>query len=355
MRPASAGRLESHSMRIAQLSTPHLPTPPAGYGASELIASLITEELVRRGHEVTLFAHRDSTTSARLVHFPVVEEVQKFDYRELAHVSRALALAEDFDVVHNHCLFAGPAMASLLCQVRCISTLHYTHPVLACFPEHPFVAVSHAQRAASRLRVVGVVHNAVDLRRYYLSSAKEDYLLFLGRFHPNKGADLAIQVANFLGARLIMAAPLPHPDQQAYFDEQVKPYLNHRIEYLGEVVGERKSELLARARCVLMPDRWEEPFGLVVLEAAASGTPVVAMRKGAIPELVVDGVTGYLVDSVQAMAEAVRRVGSLTPSRCRAHASANFNVERMVEGYLGLYEWVMRDELESLAWQRSRP
>lgn len=331
-------------MKIAQLSTPHLPTPPVGYGASELIASMVTEELVNRGHEVTLIAHRDSTTSARLVHFPMVEEVQKFDYRELAHVSRALAMADNFDVVHNHCLFAGPAMASLR-RLRCLSTLHYTHPVLACFPEHPFVAVSHTQKRNSRLNVVGVVHNAVDLTRYHLASDKEDYLLFLGRFHPNKGVDLAIQVANRLGARLLIAAPQPHPDQQSYFDEQVRPRLNHRVQYLGEVTGKRKSELLARAHCVLMPDRWEEPFGLVALEAAASGAPVIAMRKGALPELVVDGVTGYLVDDVESMAESVERVELINPSDCRSHAASNFSIERMVDGYLDLYEKAVRGEL----------
>ncbi len=325
-------------MRIAQLSTPHLPTPPAGYGASELIASLITEELVRRGHEVTLFAHRDSATSARFVHFPQVEEVQRFDYRELAHASRAFAMADGFDVVHNHCLFAGPAMAHLR-QVHCLSTLHYRHPVLNCFPEHPYVAVSHAQKAdCSPLNVVGVVHNAIDLRLYYPSSYKRDYLLFLGRFHPNKGVDLAIQVARRLGAQLLIAAPAPHPDQQTYFDEEVRPHLNHQVQYLGEVTGQRKAQLLAEARCLLMPDRWEEPFGLVALEAAASGTAVLAMRKGALPELVVPGETGFLVDSVEEMAEAVRRVDEIDPSQCRDHASANFGVERMVDGYLSLYE-----------------
>lgn len=333
-------------MRIAQLSTPHLPTPPVGYGASELIASLITEELVRRGHEVTLFAHSESVTSAHFLHFPEVEEVQRFDYRELVHVSRALALSLGFDVIHNHCLFAGPAMASLR-ETHCLSTLHYTHPVLASFPEHPYVAVSHAQKAASvRLNVVAVVHNAVDLRLFHPSSSKRDYLLFLGRFHPNKGADLAIQVANRLGARLLIAAPPPHPDQQAYFDGQVKPHLNHRIRYIGEVTGERKSQLLAEAHCLLMPDRWEEPFGLVVLEAAASGTAVVAMRKGALPELIVPGETGFLVDGVEEMAEAVHWVGNLSPYRCRDHASANFGVVRMVDGYLELYERAIRGELE---------
>ena len=331
-------------MRIAQLSTPHLPTPPKGYGASELIASMITEELVRRGHEVTLFAHRDSVTSAHLVHFPLVEEVQKFDYRELAHVSKALSLADRFDIVHNHCLFAGPAMASLL-GLRCISTLHYTHPVLACFPEHPFVAVSYAQKAASTLNVVGVVYNAVDLDRYYISPNKDDYLLFLGRFHPNKGADIAIEVAKRLGTRLLIAAPKPHPDQHAYFDEQIKPHLNEQIQYLGEVTGKRKSALLARAHCVLLPDRWDEPFGLVVLEAAASGTPVVATRKGAIPELVLEGVTGYLAEDVESMAEAVKKVGSINPSSCRAHVAAGFSIARMVDGYLVLYEKALQGKL----------
>ncbi len=334
-------------MRIAQLSTPHLPTPPVGYGASELIASLITEELVRRGHEVTLFAHRESVTSARLVHFPQVEEVQKFDYRELAHVGRALALSDSFDVVHNHCLFAGPAMAKLR-RTHTLSTLHYTHPVLACFPEHDYVAVSRAQRAASfNLNVVAVVHNAIDLRLYHPCPAKKDYLLFLGRFHPNKGVDLAIQVARQMGARLMIAAPAPHPDQQAYFDDQVKPHLSQGIEYLGEVTGERKSQLLAEARCLLMPDRWEEPFGLVALEAAASGTPVVAMRKGALPELVISGETGFLVDSLEEMVQAVDQVDRVSPSRCRDHAHASFGVERMVDSYLEVYERAIRGQLES--------
>lgn len=344
-------------MRIAQLSTPHLPTPPVGYGASELIASLITEELVRRGHQVTLFAHSGSATSARFVHFPEVEEVQRFDYRELVHVSRALALSDSFEVVHNHCLFAGPAMANLR-RARCLSTLHYTHPVLASFPEHPYVAVSHAQRAASsKLNVVGVVHNAIDLGLYHPSSAKRDYLLFLGRFHPNKGVDLAIQVANRLGARLLIAAPPPHPDQQAYFDEQVSPHLSPGIEYLGEVTGERKSQLLAEARCLLMPDRWEEPFGLVALESAASGTPVLAMRKGALPELVVPGETGFLVDSLEEMVGAVLRADTISPSRCRDHACAHFGVARMVDGYLEIYERAMRGELEAIspaAWPDRR-
>lgn len=307
-----------------------------------MIASLITEELVRRGHQVTLFAHGGSVTSARFVHFPEVEAVQPFDYRELVHVSKALALADDFDVIHNHCLFAGPAMAALRGH-RCVSTLHYTHPVLACFPDHPYVAVSHSQKAATpNLNVIGVVHNAVDLDRYHLSSAKEDYLLFLGRFHPNKGVDLAIQVANRLHSRLLIAAPSPHTDQQAYFDEQVRPHLNHRIQYLGEVAGERKSELLARARCLLMPERWEEPFGLVALEAAASGTAVVAVRRGALPELVVHGETGFLVDDVEDMVAAVHLVDTISPSRCRSHARANFGVGRMVDGYLRIYDAIVR-------------
>ena len=330
-------------MKIAQLSTPHLPTPPAGYGASELIASLITEELVHQGHEVTLFAHGGSTTAARLIHFPEVELFDKFDYRELAHVSRALALCDGFDVVHNHCLFAGPAMANLR-SVPCISTLHYVHPVLASFPEHRYVAVSFSQRDRVRgLNVVGVVQNAVDTRQFHLSSAKEDYLLFLGRFHPNKGVDLAIQVARRVGTRLLIAAPAPHADQQRYFDEEVRPHLGHQIEYLGEVAGERKSELLARARCLLLPDRWEEPFGLVAVEAMASGTPVVAMRRGALPELVIHGETGFLVEGVEEMVQATRQVEGISPHRCRVHAVSNFGIERMVEGYLRIYQQVLGD------------
>ncbi len=325
-------------MRIAQISTPHIPTPPAGYGACELVAGHLVEGLARRGHEVVLFGAAGSRAPATdLRVFDRAAEPAHFDHRELVHVALALRAAGSFDLIHNHCLTAGPALAGLVDR-PCLTTLHCVHPIVRAFPEHPYVAVSESQRRLQPgLRFAGVVHNAVDLRAHTYQPVKGDYLLFLGRFHPNKGAHLAIEVARRLGTRLVIAAPKPHPDQEQYFEEQIRPGLGGAIEWVGPVEGAAKDRLLGGARCVVLPICWDEPFGLVYLEAMASGTPVVTFNRGAAPEIVVDGQTGYLVDSLEEMVAAVARAAGLRPAACRQRVEAEFGVDRMVEGYLAVY------------------
>lgn len=330
-------------MRIAQLSTPHIPTPPPGYGGSELVASHITEELVRRGHDVTLFATAESQTKANLVHFPEVNGVSSFDYRELVHVANAFRQAGNFDIIHNHCLYAGPA-AALLSSTPVVSTLHYIHHILRSFPDHNYVAVSQSQkRLANNLNVRRIIHNGIDTGSYHLERDKGDYLLFLGRFHPNKGAHLAIEAALRSGTALLIAAPHPPEDQREYFDSLIKPHLNGKIDYVGEVKGQTKAVLLARAKTVLLPLMWDEPFGLVLLEAMASGTPVVAMNRGSVPEIVLHGKTGYIVNDLHEMVEAIENVGRIDPLECRAHVERNFSIEPMVDRYLSLYESILQE------------
>ncbi len=331
-------------MRIAQISTPHIPTPPIAYGGSELVASHITEELVRRGHQVTLFATPDSQTSATLVSFPKVNEASSFDQRELVHVANAFRYAGDFDIIHNHCLSAGPALAQAS-PTPVASTLHYIHHILRFFPDHDYVAVSYSQRRlANNLRIRDVIHNAVDVNKFTFEQDKDDYLLFLGRFHSNKGAHIAIDVASRSGDRLLIAAPSPPPDQQDYFDRLIKPRLNGRIEYVGEIRGEIKAKLLAKAKALIFPLAWDEPFGLVLLEAMASGTPVIATNRGSVSEVVLHGKTGYIVNSVDEMIDAIENTGNIIPSNCRTHVEQNFSIDRMVDKYIALYHSLLVEE-----------
>ncbi len=331
-------------MRIAMISTPHVPTPPRGYGASELIAGLLAEGLCRRGHYVRLYASPES--AARVDEIRSLSETglaRTFEQRELIHVAHAVREASDCDLIHNHCLTVGSAFAAL---ARCpfVSTLHYLHPSITAFPSSPSVAVSDQQRAAlAGLNVIGRVHNGVDLAAFPLSRQRDDYLLFLGRFHPSKGADLAIEVARRAGRRLIIAAPSPPDDQRDWFDREVRPGLGGPIEWVGPVEGERRATLLGQATATLVPLRWEEPFGLVMAEAMACGTPPIAMRRGAAPEIIVDGVTGYLVDDVPGMVAAIDRASEIDPLDCRRHVEAHFSVDRMVDQYVALYrDYLMR-------------
>lgn len=331
-------------MRIAIISTPHIPTPPSGYGASELIAGLVAEGLQQRGHQVSLFACPGSSARVSEIRsYPEIRQAMTFDQRELIHVARALRDAAGCDLIHNHCLATGPALAHSSSR-PVLTTLHYVHPIVEAFPNAAYVAISDRQRELLRGKnVVGRVYNGIDLESFPLSTERSDYLLFLGRFHPNKGADLAIEVARHAGRPLIIAAPEPPDDQRDWFQRQVRPHLRGKIEWIGPVDAEQRARLLGHAAATLLPLRWDEPFGLVMVESMACGTPPIAMRRGAAPELIVDGVTGFLVDDVPGMVAAVDQAATIDPSRCRRHVAENFSAEQMVEAYEALFtRYLMR-------------
>jgi glycosyltransferase involved in cell wall biosynthesis len=329
------------SLRIAVISTPHIKTPPRGYGGSEEVASGLAEELARRGHQVTLFATPDSRTAGELRTFPPALPTGPHGhagYREILHMCHALAEG-DFDLVLNHCLQAAPALA-LYRGGPALTTLHYHPPAVDYFPDLDYVAVSHRQAELARksgLHVMGVAHNGIDPTPYHWQTPKEDYLLWIGRFHYYKGPDLAIEVAERLGARLLLAAPPPPQDQQEFFEERVRPRLRGRVEWIGGIEGEEKFRLFECARCTLFPLRWEEPFGLVMVESMAAGVPVVASRRGAAPEVIAHGQTGFLADDAAGMAAAVEQARALSPAACRRRVEERFTCRQMADAYLALY------------------
>lgn len=328
--------------RLAVVSTPHIRTPPQDFGGSEQVAAGLAEELTRRGHQVTLFATADSRTSGTLRCFPPAMPGGPYDhsgYREVIHLCHALA-CYDFDLVLNHCLKAIPVVA-VHRGAPVLNTLHYHPPILRAFPWLNYVAVSHRQAELSRragLNLIGVVPNGIDPTPYQVVANKDDYLLWIGRFHYYKSPDLAIEVAERLGMRLLLAGPPPPEDQREFFETRIRPRLGGRIEWVGPVHGIRKYRLFERARCTLCPVRWEEPFGLVMVESMAAGTPVIAFRRGSVPEVIDDGVTGFVVDDVEGMATAVQRAHSINPWACRQRVERHFTTTVMADGYLALAE-----------------
>jgi glycosyltransferase involved in cell wall biosynthesis len=340
-------------LRILQLAPIWETVPPPAYGGTEAVVSVLTEELVRRGFEVTLCASGDSRTCARL-HAVYgrslrtadgLEDAAPYDW---AHVALGLKEGLGYDIIHNH---AGelPMAMSHLVDVPVLTTMHCMPT-----PDTRFVwdgyrgwynTISHAQRRTMPpIRggiFAGTVHNAIDVASYPFSSDKDDYLLFLSRIAPEKGPHLAIEVARRLGMKLIIAAKVDRRDAE-FHREVVEPQIDgEQIVFLGEADAARKRELYARARCLLLPLCWEEPFGLVMAESMACGTPVVAIARGAAPEIIVHGETGFLCEDADGMVGAVRQLDRIDPARCRRHVVEHFSPAIMADRYLELYERII--------------
>ncbi len=336
-------------MRILHVAPLWERVPPPAYGGTEAVVALLADGLVRRGHDVVLRASGDSATLAELRSvYPRSLRTQvgiesTLPY-ELVHAAEALRDARDFDIIHNHTGDILMAFAGLV-DTPMLTTTHGNVT-----PDAHFVwegydgfynAISRSQ--ASRLtpfqhgRFAGVVYNGIDVHTYPFRSDKEDYLLCLARVSPEKGTHLAIEVARRLSMPLIIAGKVDPVDRE-YFETAVEPEIDGGlIRFFGEANAEEKRELYSKARCLLVPILWEEPFGLVMPEAMACGTPVIAFARGAAPEIVVDGETGFLVNDVDEMVDAVRHVDSIDPARCRSHVEQRFDVPVMVDGYLQVY------------------
>ncbi|MEB3223175.1 MAG: glycosyltransferase family 4 protein [Candidatus Sericytochromatia bacterium] len=338
-------------MRIGLLAPLSLPVPPAAYGGTERVVGWLADGLVARGHEVVLFAAGDGATRATLRHRLAASlEGQgasraAIDAAEAAHAAWALEEARGLDLVHDHLKAAGITAAAGARQ-PVLTTVHNAptparRALLERFPTHPLVALSEAHRhQLAGLRVVGTVPNGLDLEALPLATGPRDHLLFLGRLDAAKGADLAARLAAEADWPLVMAGRTQHDPR--FFAEHVAPWLDgRRRRHVGEVGGRAKWELLASARALLFPIRWEEPFGLVMIEAMAVGTPVVATAWGAVPEVVAHRETGWIVPrdaSLAALAEGVERVRGCPPEACRQHVARRFSAARMVDGYVALYE-----------------
>ena len=339
-------------MRIAIIAPPWYPVPPSGYGGIEWVVSLLADGLTDRGHQVTLFAPPGSETEARLE--PPLgkvppEELIGDPWYEAAHAMSAYDRGGEFDVLHDH---TGPVGVSIGAMSECptVHTLHgpFTDETKMLYRRiarrHWFVAISESQRsmAPENLRWAGVVYNGIPIDRYALRADKEEFLLFLGRADEEKAPHLAIEAARRAGRRLVMCVTIKNERERSYWAEQVEPLLDDDVEVRGECDQDQKADLLARARALLFPIQWPEPFGLVMTEAMACGTPVVAWRNGSVPEVVVDGETGFIVSSVEEMATAVDRVHELDPQTMRARVEQRFSADAMVTGYEDVYRQVHR-------------
>jgi glycosyltransferase involved in cell wall biosynthesis len=340
-------------VKIAQIAPPWFPVPPTGYGGIELVVALLADGLAERGHDVTLFASGGSQTKANLV-TPMVDPPDPAllgnPWYDAMHAAASyLEIADRFDVVHDHSGIIGPAMGALQHgRPPIVHTLHGPWTELAkryyaLLAEHiHLVAISEAQKADNPdVRYAGVVHNGIDLDSYTFRAQKDDFLVYIGRANPDKGPVLAIEVARRAGLPLAMVVKKNEPFERTYWDEIVAPNLNDEVEVFEAISHEKKVDLLARARAMVFPIQWPEPFGLVMAEALACGTPVIACPAGAAVELVDDGVTGYLRSSMDDLVWAVGQIDTCSPEACRARAEDRFSADAMVSGYERLFERII--------------
>jgi glycosyltransferase involved in cell wall biosynthesis len=337
-------------MRIAQVAPPWLAVPPKGYGGIEWVVALLADGLAERQHDVTLFATGDSTTKASLDYVfeqaPGSKLINSI-WHDCVHALHAFRDPSRFDVFHVHPPWTALALGAS-CGRPTVHTLHGSfnaemRRLYAMLSDKVwFVAISQAQRDhMPDLNYAGVVYNGVDVATYPFRREKDDFLLFLGRAAPEKGALRAVMAAREAGSRLVMAVKVADPVEEEHWERDVLPALPPDATVLGEIAIEEKLDLLSRARAVLFPIDWDEPFGLVMTEAMACGTPVIATPRGSVPEVVADGETGFIVsveNYPQEAAAALSRLDRIDPQACRERVERLFSKEAMVAGYERVFE-----------------
>ena len=344
-------------LRIAMLAPPWIPVPAPAYGGIEEVVRLLGDGLEAHGHAVTLYAPPGSSARGDVVNLleeAHPDDIQKAQF-ESDHVAGAFAAIEEsaadgrpFDVVHDHTGHTALAMADRL-ATPVVHTLHgpFTEDAYRFYARHGrkacIVAISRAQLDAAPEPMGGgrVVHNPIDVSEWPFSAEKEDFLLWIGRMSPDKGPHRAIAAARSAGRRLLLAGPV-QPGQEQFFAQEVEPALGDGIEYVGEADPEGKRDLYTRAAGLLMPIRWPEPFGLVMIEALATGSPVVATPRGSVQEIVEEGRTGFVRGTPRDLAEALQRVGELDRAACRESAETRFSAARMAADYVDLFEDLVR-------------
>jgi glycosyltransferase involved in cell wall biosynthesis len=333
-------------------------TPPADGGPAAIV-SLLTEELVKLGHDVTLFAAGDSQTTAKLRAIvpaalrsnPTIEDPNPYEW---TNAVLAIRQAGQFDIIHNH---AGeiPMLLSNLTQTPMLTTCHGPlipdRNVMWDNYQGYYNTISKSAKLCMPDRhYLGVVYNAIDVHSFPFCQEKEDYLLFLSRMSEQKGPHRAIEVARRLGRKLILAWKIDPYWDGDFFERVVMPEIDGRqIIFVGEANASQKRELYRKAACLLLPITWDEPFGLVMVEAMACGTPVIAFNRGSVQEVIAHGKTGFIVEDVDEMAEQVTKLDNIDSRDCRDHVLANFHAERMVQDYLAMYRNVLARSQRSAA------
>ncbi len=338
-------------MKIAQIAPLWEQVPPVTYGGTELVVSRLTDELVRRGHDVTLFASGDSQTLARLeAGIPralrLDKSIKEPVMYELMHVSEVYQRAAEFDIIHSHIGTWSLPLANMV-STPTVHTLHgiFTQDNSKVFRQHhtqPYISISDAQRLLN-INYVATVYNGISVEKFPFFAQPQDppYLAFLGRFSPEKGPQHAIAIAKQTGWHLKMAGKVDVVDKE-FFEQEIAPQIDGKqIEFLGEVNHAQKAELLGNAAITLFPITWCEPFGLVMAESMATGTPVIAMNMGSVSEVIANGESGYVCQSYEEMAKMIPQALELDRRKCREHVEKKFSVAQMVDGYEAVYEKII--------------
>ena len=338
-------------MRIAVLSPISWRTPPLHYGPWESVVSLLTEELVDMGLDVTLFATGDSQTSGKLVAVcprPYSED-HSVDPKvaECLHISEIFERADEFDLIHNNFDFL-PLTYSGLVETPVVTTIHgFSSPsIVPVYKKYNdrghYVAISDSDKSPE-LDYIATIHHGIDVAQFPFSGAKGEYLLFFGRIHPHKGVYEAIQVAQRIGMKLVIAGIIQDQD---YFAARVEPYVDGTtVEYIGSVGPDQRADVLGGALALLHLISFDEPFGLSLVESMACGTPVIAFDRGSMPEIIRHGETGYIVDDIEGAINAVASVSSIDRSTCRADVAKRFTSTRMARDYVRVYEDILNGEI----------
>jgi len=356
--PPTPLRIERRALRVAMLAPPWIAVPPLGYGGIEAVVALLSDDLVARGHHVTLFAAPGSisaaemhATLARSHADQIGSSLHESDHVGAAYdaIDQAGADGQPFDVIHDHSGFTAVAMAARV-SVPVVHTLHapFNDETRPFYTRHGhkahLVAISRYQlaHAPPGVHVADIVPNPIRVEDWPLREHKDDYVLWMGRMDAAKGAHRAIVAARLAGMRLVLAGPV-QPGQEKYFQSEIEPHVDNRdVVYVGEVGGARHKELFAHAKAFLMPIRWPEPFGMVMVEALACGTPVITFPEGAASEIVIDGENGFHVPDEQAMADAVGLLETIDPLRCRESVASRYDAAIVADGYEAVYRDVIQ-------------
>jgi glycosyltransferase involved in cell wall biosynthesis len=348
-------------MRIAIIAPPWVPVPAPAYGGTEAVLDELARGLQAAGHDVLLVCHPESQCPVPKAWVIPTEDTVRMGRAsiELENVIGAYELVKDCDVVHDNTL-AGPIYSARFPNLPVVTTNHnpFTRTMNAVYgaavPRVALVAISHSHAESTHLPVDAVVHHGVNVDDYPFGAGDGGYVALLGRMAANKGVHRAIAVAGAVGVQLKIAAKMREPRERAYFDEFVRPHLGKDVVYLGEVDADGKRELLASAAALLNPISWREPFGMAMLESLACGTPVVGCPQGAAPEIVEHDLTGFLGDTDAELINGLRSIDRIDRRVCRDRARERFSVERMVEGYLEVFERKRNDLAAPAGSPRSR-
>lgn len=334
-------------MKVAILSPVAWRTPPRHYGPWERVVSLLTEGLVRENIDVTLYATGDSITSAKLRSIcSVPYEENKYSnpkVDECMHISEIFEHSDEFDIIHNNFDFL-PLTYSGLIKTPVITTIHgFSSPkILPVYKKYNkksyYVSISNADRS-SELDYIRTIYHGIDIENFELNETKGDYLLYFGRIHPDKGTFEAIQVAKMANMKLILAGII---QDKEYYEKHVQPYLGDNIKYIGSIGPDKRNELLGNAYALLHPISFSEPFGLSIVESMACGTPVLAFNKGSMPEIIKNGINGFIVSDVEDMHKKLLEIKNISRKECRHTVEARFTQEKMVKEYIEVYKEILK-------------